>query len=26
VYQPLMPFYSKLANTIVPESATVRLQ
>jgi Flp pilus assembly protein TadG len=26
VYQPLMPFYSKLASTTVPESATVRLQ
>jgi Flp pilus assembly protein TadG len=26
IYQPLMPFYSKLASTTVPESATVRLQ
>jgi Flp pilus assembly protein TadG len=26
VYQPLMPFYSRLANTTVSESATVRLQ
>jgi len=26
VYQPLMPFYSRLASTTVPESVTVRLQ
>ncbi len=26
VYQPLMPFYSKLANTTVHETATARLQ
>ena len=26
VYQPLMPFYSQLANTAVSESVTVRLQ